>query len=199
MLDYKACQLCPRRCNVDRTAGQLGFCHMPATLYAARAASHYWEEPVISGNFGSGAVVFTGCTLGCVFCQNEPISHGGQGEAMTSQQLRDIFLRLIDDGVQNINLVTPTHFLPTILPALLPKLPVPVVYNCGGYESVETLRQLEGLVDVYLPDYKYADAALAQRLSRAADYPEIAAAAIAEMYRQTGPFQIEDGALISAF
>ena len=116
---------------------------------------------------------------------------------MTSQQLRDIFLRLIDDGVQNINLVTPTHFLPTILPALLPKLPVPVVYNCGGYESVETLRQLEGLVDVYLPDYKYADAALAQRLSRAADYPEIAAAAIAEMYRQTGPFQIEDGALIS--
>ncbi len=197
MLDYKACQLCPRRCNVDRTAGQLGFCHMPATLYAARAAAHYWEEPVISGNFGSGAVFFSGCTLGCVFCQNEPISHGGQGEALTSQQLRDIFLRLIDDGVQNINLVTPTHFLPTILPALSPKLPVPVVYNCGGYESVETLRQLEGLVDVYLPDYKYADATLAQRLSRAADYPEIAAAAIAEMYRQTGPFQIEDGALVS--
>ena len=131
MLDYKACQLCPRRCSIDRTAGQLGFCHMPATLYAARAAAHYWEEPVISGNFGSGAVFFTGCTLGCVFCQNEPISHGGQGEAMTSQQLRDIFLRLIDDGVQNINLVTPTHFLPTILPALLPKLPVPVVYNCS--------------------------------------------------------------------
>ena len=197
MLDYKACQLCPRRCNVDRTAGQLGFRHMPATLYAARAAAHYWEEPVISGNFGSGAVFFSGCTLGCVFCQNEPISHGGQGEALTSQQLRDIFLRLIDDGVQNINLVTPTHFLPTILPALSPKLPVPVVYNCGGYESVETLRQLEGLVDVYLPDYKYADATLAQRLSRAADYPEIAAAAIAEMYRQTGPFQIEDDALVS--
>ncbi len=197
MLDYKACQLCPRRCGVDRTAGQLGFCRMPATIYAARAAAHYWEEPVISGNFGSGAVFFSGCTLGCVFCQNEPISHGGQGEALTSQQLRDIFLRLIDDGVQNINLVTPTHFLPTILPALSPKLPVPVVYNCGGYESVETLQQLEGLVDVYLPDYKYADAALAQRLSRAADYPEIAAAAIAEMYRQTGPFQIEDDALVS--
>ena len=197
MLDYRHCTLCPRACGVDRAAGERGFCQMPDHILAARAALHYWEEPVISGSFGSGAVFFSGCTLRCAFCQNGVISQENFGRELSRKELRAAFERLIDEGCQNINLVTPTHFLPTILPALLPKLPVPVVYNCGGYESVETLRQLEGLVDVYLPDYKYADAALAQRLSRAADYPEIAAAAIAEMYRQTGPFQIEDGALIS--
>lgn len=192
MLDYKACQLCPRRCNVDRTAGQLGFCHMPATLYAARAASHYWEEPVISGNFGSGAVFFSGCTLKCAFCQNYDISQENFGKPMTSAELRAAFERLIDEGVQNINLVTPTHFLPDILPALEPKLPVPVVYNCGGYESVETLRQLEGKIDVYLPDFKYSDNVLAKKLSSAPDYFETASAAILEMYRQVGKPVLED-------
>lgn len=192
MLNYQSCHLCPRRCGVDRTCGQLGFCRMPAQIHAARAAAHYWEEPVISGNFGSGTVFFSGCTLGCAFCQNEPISHGGAGVEITSQELRTLFEKLIDEGVQNINLVTPTHFLPSILPALQPKLPVPVVYNCGGYESVETLRQLEGLVDIYLPDFKYTDVALATNLSQAPDYPAVAKAAILEMYRQTGPYLLKD-------
>ena len=192
MLRYDHCTLCPRRCGADRTAGKLGFCRMPAGIRAARAAAHYWEEPVISGSFGSGAVFFSGCTLGCAFCQNEKISHENFGKSLTSSQLRDIFLRLIDEGCQNINLVTPTHFLPDILPALQPKLPVPVVYNCGGYESVETLRELEGLVDIYLPDLKYSDGKLAMKLSNAPDYPDIAAAAILEMYRQVGPAVIRD-------
>lgn len=192
MLTYENCTLCPRRCGVDRTAGQLGFCRMPDTLRAARAAAHYWEEPVISGSFGSGAVFFSGCTLRCAFCQNTPISHDGGGKELTSAELRAVFEQLIDEGVQNINLVTPTHFLPSILPALTPKLSVPVVYNCGGYESVETLRQLEGLIDIYLPDMKYSDNRLAARLSSAPDYFETAAAAIAEMYRQTGDVVIED-------
>lgn len=191
-MDYQACTLCPRACGVNRAAGQLGFCRMDDQMKIARAAAHYWEEPVISGSFGSGAVFFSGCTLGCVYCQNEEISHQNHGKAVTSAQLRAYFEQLIDDGVQNINLVTPTQFLPTILPALFPKLPVPVVYNCGGYESVETLKQLEGLVDIYLPDLKYSDNKLAAKLSRAPDYFETAAAAILEMYRQTGPVRIED-------
>ena len=195
MVRYTNCTLCPRRCGVDRTAGQLGYCRMPAQLRAARAAAHYWEEPVISGSFGSGTVFFSGCTLRCGYCQNAEISRENRGQTVTSTRLREIFLRLIDEGVQNINLVTPTHFLPDILPALTPKLPVPVVYNCGGYESVETLQALEGLVDVYLPDFKYSDAALAERLSGAPDYPETAAAAILEMVRQTGPCRVEDGCL----
>lgn len=194
-MDYTYCTLCPRRCGVDRTAGQLGYCRMPAALRVARAAAHYWEEPVISGSFGSGAVFFSGCTLGCLFCQNQTISHENYGKDITTAQLRAVFERLIDEGVQNINLVTPTHFLPSILPALTPRLPVPVVYNCGGYESVETLRQLEGLVDVYLPDLKYSDNHLAARLSKAPDYFETACAAVLEMYRQTGPAVIEDGQL----
>ena len=191
-MDYQACTLCPRACGVNRSAGQLGFCRMGAQMKIARAAAHYWEEPVISGSFGSGAVFFSGCTLGCIYCQNDEISHKNHGKSITSAQLREIFEQLIDDGVQNINLVTPTHFLPTIIPALFPKLPVPVVYNCGGYESVETLKQLEGLVDIYLPDLKYSDNRLAARLSKAPDYFEVAAAAILEMYQQTGPVRVED-------
>ena len=144
MLSYQNCTLCPRRCGADRTNGQLGFCRHPDKIYAARAAAHYWEEPVISGSFGSGAVFFSGCTLKCLFCQNGVISQENRGKEISTAHLREIFLKLIDDGVQNINLVTPTHFLPSILPALTPKLPVPVVYNCGGYERVETLRELEG-------------------------------------------------------
>lgn len=192
MLTYSNCMLCPRRCGVDRTAGQTGFCGMSAQLTAARAMLHYGEEPVIAGSFGTGAVFFSGCTLRCRFCQNREISLARKGKAISSDELREIFLRLIDEGAQSIDLVTPTHFLPSILPALTPKLPVPVVYNSGGYERVETLRELEGLVDIYLPDMKYADDALAARLSGAPDYFEVAAAAIQEMYRQVGGAVIED-------
>ena len=194
-MDYTHCTLCPRRCGVNRAAGQRGFCAMGPTPRLARAAVHYWEEPAIAGSYGAGAVFFSGCTLGCVYCQNEAISRGGFGKDLSPARLREIFLQLIDEGVQSIDLVTPTHFLPSILPALTPKLPVPVVYNCGGYESVETLRQLEGLIDVYLPDYKYSDPALAARLSQAPDYPEVAEAALREMVRQTGPVRMEEDML----
>ena len=194
-LSYHHCTLCPRICGVDRTAGERGFCGMPAHPVAARAAAHWWEEPVISGEYGSGAVFFSGCTLRCRFCQNYEISAQRHGYALDSVRLRGIFEKLIADGCHNINLVTPTHFLPDILPALEPKLPVPVVYNCGGYEWVETLRALEGKVDVWLPDMKYSDPRLAKRLSAAPDYVETAKAAILEMYRQTGPCVIQGGLL----
>ena len=190
------CTLCPRRCGAERTETEgHGFCGMPAGLRVARAALHLWEEPPLSGTRGSGTVFFSGCTLRCCYCQNREISAGGFGRAVTTGRLRDIFEELIAQGAHNINLVTPTHFLPWILPALEPKLPVPVVYNCGGYESVETLRLLEGKADVYLPDLKYADAALAARLSAAPDYFPAATAAIREMFRQTGPYVMEDGLL----
>lgn len=190
------CTLCPRRCGAERTETEgHGFCGMPAGLRVARAALHLWEEPPLSGTRGSGTVFFSGCTLRCCYCQNREISAGGFGRSVTTGRLREIFEELIAQGAHNINLVTPTHFLPWILPALEPKLPVPVVYNCGGYESVETLRLLEGKADVYLPDLKYADAALAARLSAAPDYFAAATAAIREMFRQTGPYVMEDGLL----
>ena len=192
MLSYANCRLCPRQCGVDRDAGQTGFCGMTAQMTAARAMLHYGEEPPIAASFGTGAVFFSGCTLRCRYCQNREISLARKGKPISSEELRDIFLRLIDEGAQSIDLVTPTHFLPSILPALTPKLPVPVVYNCGGYERVETLRALERLVDIYLPDMKYADNKLAAQLSAAPDYFEVAAAAIEEMYRQTGPVVMED-------
>ena len=192
MLSYANCRLCPRQCGVDRDAGQTGFCGMTAQMTAARTMLHYGEEPPISASFGTGAVFFSGCTLRCRYCQNREISLERKGKPISSEELRDIFLRLIDEGAQSIDLVTPTHFLPSILPALTPKLPVPVVYNCGGYERVETLRELEGLVDVYLPDLKYADNRLAARLSDAPEYFDVAAAAICEMYRQVGGYVIED-------
>ena len=194
-LSYTHCTLCPRCCGVDRMAGERGFCGMPAYPVAARAAGHYWEEPVISGEYGSGAVFFSGCTLRCRFCQNYEISTQKHGFGLDSARLREIFQHLVDEGHHNINLVTPTHFLPDILPALEPKLPVPVVYNCGGYERVETLRQLEGKVDVWLPDMKYSDPRLSRLLSAAPDYVEVAKAAILEMYRQTGPAVVENGLL----
>lgn len=192
MLSYQNCTLCPRKCGVNRSAGKLGFCAMPAGLRAAKAMLHYGEEPPISGCFGTGAVFFSGCTLRCSFCQNAEISVGGKGIPLGSARLREIFERLIENGAQSIDLVTPTHFLPDILPALTPKLPVPVVYNCGGYESVETLRLLDGLVDIYLPDFKYADNALAAKLSYTPDYFEVACAALKEMYRQVGSVVIKD-------
>ena len=190
------CTLCPRRCGAERTAeAGGGFCRMPAGLRVARAMLHHWEEPPISGRNGAGTVFFSGCTLGCVYCQNGDISAGGFGKDISTARLREIFEELIGQGAHNIELVTPTHFLPWILPALTPRLPVPVVYNCGGYERVETLRTLEGLVDVYLPDLKYADGTLAAALSGAADYFPVACEAIREMFRQVGPYVLEDGLL----
>ena len=186
-MDYQNCTLCPRRCGADRTAGQTGFCGCPDTAMVAKTMLHQWEEPALAGEGGSGAIFFGGCTLGCKYCQNAAISRGAVGTAADSAQLRRMMEQLIAQGAENIDLVTPTQFLPTILPALEPKLPVPVVYNCGGYERVETLKLLEGRVDIYLPDLKYGDNALAAGLSAAPDYFETATAAIREMVRQTGP------------
>ena len=187
-----SCTLCPRRCGAPRRDGKNGFCAVPGTAMVCRAAPHFGEEPCISGTYGSGAVFFAGCNLRCVFCQNHAISRGAAGEAVGVPRLRDIFLALRDQGVHNLNLVTPTHYSDVIAEALSGlSLGIPVVWNSGGYESVETLRQLEGLVQVYMPDFKYADPALAARYSAAPDYPQTALAAIREMFRQTGPFVLD--------
>ncbi len=190
-MDYLNCKICPRGCGVDRTKDERGYCGCPGTALVAKAMLHKWEEPALAGNGGSGAVFFGGCTLGCKYCQNAAISDGPVGQAVDSEELRRLFEDLIAQGAENIDLVTPTHFLPTILPALSPKLSVPVVYNCGGYERLETLRELEGKIDIYLPDMKYADARLAKQLSGAPDYFPRAKNAIREMVRQTGPVQWE--------
>jgi len=188
-LEYVNCTLCPRQCGVDRTAGQRGFCGCPDRALVAKAMVHKWEEPVLAGSGGSGAIFFGGCTLGCRYCQNRAISGGPVGTPVDSIGLRAMMEELIAQGAENIDLVTPTQYLPTILPALEPKLPVPVVYNCGGYERVETIRALAGKVDIYLPDMKYGDNRLARRLSGAGDYYGTAANAIREMFAQTGPVQ----------
>ena len=189
MLTYENCRLCPRQCAVDRSRDERGFCKMPGRLTAARAMLHYGEEPCLCGDAPTGAVFFSGCTLRCAYCQNAEISLGCKGQALSPQRLREIFLELIEAGASSIDLVTPTQFLPDIVPALYPKLPVPVIYNCGGYERPETIARLDGLVDTYLPDMKYADGRLAAALSQAPDYFPVAAAAIREMVRQTGPVQ----------
>lgn len=191
------CNLCPRRCGAVRTALEgAGACRMPAGIVAARAMLHRWEEPCLSGTRGAGCVFFSGCNLGCVYCQNARISRENFGKTVSPARLREIFGELIARGAHCIDLVTPTHFTPWILEALEEPLAVPVVWNSGGYESVETLRTLEGKVQVYLPDLKYADAALAAELSGAPDYFEAAKAAIDEMFRQTGPYRMgEDGIL----
>ena len=188
-MDLHSCNLCPRQCGADRIGGKTGYCRADATALVAKTMLHAWEEPALSPGGKSGAVFFGGCTLGCRYCQNRAISEKPVGNPVTSDELREIFENLVAQGAENIDLVTPTQYLPTILPALEPKLPVPVVYNCGGYERVETLRELAGKVDVYLPDLKYSDSALARTLSNAADYYPIAKAAILEMFRQTGPVQ----------
>lgn len=183
------CTLCPRGCGAERTdeTGK-GLCGVGTLPRVARAALHHWEEPCISGTRGSGAVFFSGCALRCAFCQNEEISHGCAGENVSVRRLADIFRELEDQGAHNINLVTAAQFVPQVLEALTLYRPgVPIVYNSSGYERMETLRMLDGAIDVYLPDYKYIDPAMARLLSGAADYPEIAWAAIAEMRRQTGP------------
>ncbi len=190
-MNYSSCNLCPRECGADRTAGEVGFCGCPGQALVAKTMLHKWEEPALAGSGGSGAIFFGGCTLQCVYCQNRAISAAPVGKAMDAAALRREMENLIAQGAENIDLVTPTQFLPTILPALSPKLPVPVVYNCGGYEKKETIAKLDGLVDIYLPDMKYGDDALAQRLSGAKDYFNLATQAIQEMARQVGAPQWE--------
>ncbi|MDD7701110.1 MAG: radical SAM protein [Eubacteriales bacterium] len=184
-----ACELCPRRCGADRAAGKTGFCRLPEGVFVARAAPHFYEEPPISGTRGSGTIFFEGCTLRCVFCQNRDISRGASRPPLTDAELLSLFGELYRAGVHNFNLVSPTPYvraLCRVLPEVKKRYPLPVVYNTGGYERVETLRQLAGLVDIYLPDFKYADPALSAAFSGAADYPGAAASAVAEMARQTG-------------
>ena len=192
------CTLCPRKCKVNRLEGRRGYCGMDSTIRAARAALHMWEEPCISGKKGSGAVFFSGCGLRCCFCQNRDIAIGDSGKMITIDRLAEIFLELQEKGAANLNLVTGAHYVPQIISALDRAremgMKLPVVYNSSGYENVETIRLLEGYVDIYLPDMKYMDKKLAAAFSHAADYPQISMAAIAEMVRQTGPCQFgEDG------
>ena len=194
------CDLCPRRCGAlrDEAHGE-GFCQMPALPVCARAALHFWEEPCISGRTGAGTVFFSGCTLGCVFCQNRSISREGEGKALSPDELYAVFRRLADQGAACIELVTPTQFTHVLARVLERPIPggLPVVWNSGGYERAEVLRGLEGKVDVYLPDLKYVTPALAGRYSGAADYRSAATAAILEMVRQRGPVRLEDGLLKS--
>ena len=178
------CRLCPRACNANRSKNQTGYCQMPSEPTVARAALHFGEEPCLSGTKGSGTVFFSGCNLKCVFCQNQKISHGGFGKTITVERLREIYRELIACGAHNINLVNPSHFVPAIAASLRPKLSVPVIYNSSGYDGVAALRSLDGSVDVYLPDMKYAFGDLASRYSDAPNYPEAAKAAITEMVRQ---------------
>ncbi len=188
MQTYDTCMLCPRACGVNRTAGARGVCGQSANVKLARAALHFWEEPCISGTNGSGAVFFCGCSLQCVFCQNREIATGQAGIEISKERLAEIFLELQEQHANNINLVTPGHYAPHIIAAVESArrqgLHIPIVYNTGSYETVDTIRSLEGIVDVYLPDFKYMDAALAEKYSHAKDYPSTAKAAIAEMVRQ---------------
>ena len=190
-----ACALCPRECLADRGAGKKGFCGMDERIYLARAALHMWEEPCISGIKGSGAVFFSGCGLRCCFCQNHDIAIGSRGRAVSVERLGEIFLELKEKGAANINLVTGVHYVPQIIEALdmarRNGLDIPVVYNSSGYEKTETLKLLEGYVDIYLPDYKYAESELAVKFSHANDYPERAMEAVNEMVRQTGMPQFD--------
>ena len=194
------CNLCPRKCNTQRKAlthSGKGFCNMGENPVIARAALHFWEEPPISGTNGSGTVFFSGCNLKCVFCQNEDISSGCFGKEITVERLREIYLELINKGAHNINLVTGTHFINAIAKSLEEPLPVPVVYNCGGYESVNSLKLLENKVQIYLPDLKYADDELAIKYSDAPDYFEIATNAIKEMYRQVGNCEFDEDGIMT--
>lgn len=196
---FKNCTLCPRKCGVDRTVGQKGFCGAGDKLKVARASLHFWEEPCISLNNGSGTVFFSNCTLKCVYCQNHKISQGEVGFEITPKRLSEIFFELKQKGAHNINLVTPTHFVPLILDALdLSKgLNLPIVYNTSGFETVDTLKMLEGYVNVYLPDFKYYDSRFSKKYSSAEDYFEVVTKAIDEMVRQTGaPKFDKNGAIV---
>lgn len=190
------CELCPRKCGVDRQKNK-GFCRVSDKITLGRAGLHFWEEPCISGYGGSGTIFFSGCNMGCIFCQNMSLSRGEVGKEVTAKRLREIFYELIDDGADNINLVTPTHFVPEIVNALsAERLPVPVVYNTSAYEEISTLKMLDGLIDIYLPDLKYKDAVLAKKLSSAPDYYEKAVPAIHEMIMQTGECVFDDEGML---
>lgn len=195
-MEYTDCMLCPRNCRVNRYENkQTGVCHASAALKIARAALHKWEEPCISGENGSGAVFFSGCSLGCVFCQNQGISHGNEGIEISKERLVEIFLELQEKKANNINLVTPGQYAPHIIWAVEQArnqgLTIPIVYNTSSYERVDTIKRFEGIVDVYLPDFKYSDCSYAKQYSHASDYPDIAKAALKEMVRQQPDCMLE--------
>ena len=196
MNKYQNCLLCPRKCGINRSTGQTGVCGVSAEIRVARAALHYWEEPCISGEKGSGAVFFSGCSLHCVFCQNREISDGKAGKVISKERLSDIFIELAGKGANNINLVTPGQYIPDIVWAVSDArrrgMKLPIVYNTSGYENVTELKLLEGIVDVYLPDFKYMDSALSAKYSRAKDYPSVAKQALSEMVRQQPKVVIDD-------
>lgn len=196
MNKYEKCLLCPRKCGINRRTGQTGVCGVSSEIKVARAALHYWEEPCISGKRGSGAVFFSGCSLHCVFCQNREISDGKEGKVISKERLSDIFMELADKGANNINLVTPGQYIPDIVWAVNDAksrgMKLPIIYNTSGYENVTELKLLEGIVDVYLPDFKYMDSTLSARYSRAKDYPSVAKQALSEMVRQQPDVVIDD-------
>lgn len=196
MNKYENCLLCPRKCGINRSTGQTGVCGVSPEIKVARAALHYWEEPCISGKRGSGAVFFSGCSLHCVFCQNREISDGKEGKVISKERLSDIFIELAGKGANNINLVTPGQYIPDIVWAVNDAksrgMKLPIIYNTSGYENVTELKLLEGIVDVYLPDFKYMDSTLSARYSRAKDYPSVAKQALSEMVRQQPDVVIDD-------
>ena len=196
MNKYENCLLCPRKCGINRRAGQTGVCGVSSEIKVARAALHYWEEPCISGKRGSGAVFFSGCSLHCVFCQNREISDGKEGKVISKERLSDIFMELAGKGANNINLVTPGQYIPDIVWAVNDAksrgMKLPIIYNTSGYENVTELKLLEGIVDVYLPDFKYMDSTLSAMYSRAKDYPSVAKQALSEMVRQQPDVVIDD-------
>ncbi len=196
MNKYEDCLLCPRKCGINRRTGQTGVCGVSSEIKVARAALHYWEEPCISGKKGSGAVFFSGCSLHCVFCQNREISDGKAGKVISKERLSDIFMELAVKGANNINLVTPGQYIPDIVWAVNDAksrgMKLPIIYNTSGYENVTELKLLEGIVDVYLPDFKYMDSTLSARYSRAKDYPDVAKQALSEMVRQQPDVVIDD-------
>lgn len=196
MNKYENCLLCPRKCGINRRTGQTGVCGVSSEIKVARAALHYWEEPCISGKRGSGAVFFSGCSLHCVFCQNREISDGKEGKVISKERLSDIFIELAGKGANNINLVTPGQYIPDIVWAVNDAksrgMKLPIIYNTSGYENVTELKLLDGIVDVYLPDFKYMDSTLSARYSRAKDYPSVAKQALSEMVRQQPDVVIDD-------
>lgn len=196
MNKYENCLLCPRKCGINRRTGQTGVCGVSSEIKVARAALHYWEEPCISGKRGSGAVFFSGCSLHCVFCQNREISDGKAGKVISKKRLSDIFMELAGKGANNINLVTPGQYITDIVWAVNDAksrgMKLPIIYNTSGYENVTELKLLEGIVDVYLPDFKYMDSTLSARYSRAKDYPSVAKQALSEMVRQQPEVVIDD-------
>lgn len=196
MNKYENCLLCPRKCGINRRTGQTGVCGVSSEIMVARAALHYWEEPCISGKRGSGAVFFSGCSLHCVFCQNREISDGKEGKVISKERLSDIFIELAGKGANNINLVTPGQYIPDIVWAVNDAksrgMKLPIIYNTSGYENVTELKLLEGIVDVYLPDFKYMDSTLSAMYSRAKDYPSVAKQALSEMVRQQPEVVIDD-------